>query len=139
ARPRADGARTRRRDRPKPLINTIPAGEVGVGTTGIGGGGVGVKVGVGVNVGDGVNVGVFVGVAVGVRVGVFVAVTVFVGVLVGGTVTSVQARNVLLLPLPSPATGATTTAFSSWLAPHCTLLPLTGGAVDRPSKDNRGA
>jgi len=71
----------------RPDTITRPAGEVGDGTTGIGGDvGVGVFVSVGVLVGVlvGVTVGVFVGVSVGVCVGVIVGV--FVGVSVGVSV-----------------------------------------------------
>jgi len=65
-------------DTPISPISKRPAGEVGVGTTGTGGG---VKVGVKVAVGGTVFVGVWVGVKVGVEVGVKVGV--FVGVWVG--------------------------------------------------------
>ena len=91
-------------DRPRHPISNKPAGEVGVGITGIGGDvlvGVLVGVGEGVIVGVGVLVGVFVGVLVGVFVGVFVgvAVGVFVGVLVGvgGT------RTIVSEPVPVAA------------------------------------
>jgi hypothetical protein len=89
---------------PKLPMSTTPAGEVGDGTTGMGGGvgvggggvGVGVAVGVRVGVAVGVGVGVDVGVLVGVGVGVAVFVAVPVGVLVA---VGVGVRSKLIEPV----------------------------------------
>jgi hypothetical protein len=109
----------------KPRINTIPAGDVGDGTTGIGGGvGVGGS-GVGVGVGVGVLVRVLVGVGVGVLVGVRVAVGVLVGVgdgvAVGVFVGVGVGATTVVTPVPLPPPGVPPTAAVAVTSPYCAV------------------